>query len=435
MLAGNKLMRFLFKDGKVLACNYIHWKYKNVMAHRVHFFSLVFFLCSLNQAASKVYYITTNSNSSDLCTTPCLTLSDFASNNQNLHSNITLIFLSGTHYFTLNLSISNFDHFSMTSESIVAQVVCRNYLHISFSHCQYVSISNLELIGCGGNQVVHVEQFLVKDAVFNGLNTSSTALEIIETATQIINGTFKFNRRGKFKPLVYVGGKFRYLFVGGAIIATGSEINISQSTFENNEAEDGGAIFAEQHSVIVIHDSNFTNNSAAYSGGALLTLLSTITVKESNFIGNYVTSGEESDGGGVLYSYFCNITIEGSKFDDNAAITRGYGSGGGVLRSEWGTITIETSKFENNTATINERRDGGGVVYSIWDNITIRASKFDGNTAIRGAVLFSYSCSITISECKKNASTMIVSNKAKYAVLYLIKDSMLNAKNQKMLDP
>ena len=82
--------------------------------------------------------------------------------------------------------------------------------------------------------------------MFNGQNISSTALEIIETATQIVNSTFKFNRKGKLikinesytiEEIANTSIQFNGSFAGGAIIATGCEINISQSTFENNGAE------------------------------------------------------------------------------------------------------------------------------------------------------------------------------------------------------
>ena len=37
-----------------------------------------------------------------------------------------------------------------------------------FYQSQGIRITNLEFIGCGGNQVRHVEEFVVKDAKFEG---------------------------------------------------------------------------------------------------------------------------------------------------------------------------------------------------------------------------------------------------------------------------
>ena len=128
---------------------------ERIMAHPVSFF-FALILCSLTLAAnSEVYHIRTITATADLCTTPCLTISEFFTNlSCYLHSNTTaLAFLPGTHYLTVIVSASNMNYFSMTSENITAQIVCRNYSYISFNHSQHVSILNLEFIGCGSNQV------------------------------------------------------------------------------------------------------------------------------------------------------------------------------------------------------------------------------------------------------------------------------------------
>ena len=514
------------------------------MALQVYsFLQLVFFICSLNDAAGKVYNIITISNPADLCSaTPCLTLSTLATrwNYYVLdYSNTTLVFLPGTHYLTVNVSVSNVNNFSMISESTTAKIMCGDNSHIHFNYSKYIGISNLEFIGCGGNQVKQVKEFVVQDAVFKGQNTSSRTLEIIETTAQIVDGTFTFN-------------------TGSAIIAKASETNISRCKFENNAALHGGAIYAK-YSIINMSDTIFTNNFAVIMGGVIFSLGSIVTIKECKFENNTVNSGEDTtilwacpgggvlhstesnitivasifngntansaairSGGGVLYSIACNITIEtsifdkntattncsyicgggvlnsyrdnvsinaskfsqnsaitrgdesgggvlhfeactvtikgsafnnstaitncsrcgggvlksygdsnitvnASKFNGNRAITWGYGSGGGVLHSALGTVTIEMSTFESNTATTNGRRVGGGVVHSLIDIITIKASQFNGNIATRGAVIFCYSCTITIGECKGN--TTFENNMATFAVIYLIRDSVLSVRN------
>ena len=429
-----------------------------MMAHQVSFFSLALLLtCSLNQAASEVYHITANSTSTDPCTAPCLTLSEFTTNLRHyLHYNtILLTFLPGTHYFTVNLSISN-NNFSMISENKSAQLVCRNYSHIHFYYSQYISISNLEFIGCGGNKVEHVKEFVVKHTKFKGQNNSGTALEIIKTTAQIVNSTFELNRKGNREPFIAMGKRFSIYtngFVGGAIIATGCMIIISQSTFENNGAQSGGAIFAQQLSTIIIHNSIFTTNSA-FCGGVLFSLGSIIIIKASEFgnntakddggvlysfgsifmikVSNFDNNMSTEGGGGVLYSvggpatfateisiindtfhfikvrgklhlhYYNTITIEANEFSSNSA------SNGGVLYSKYCTIIIVASKFYNSSATSR-----GGVVYSEGSNITIDpASECNVNTAIsEGGVLFSQDSTITVTiETESTAARYVYSN-------------------------
>lgn len=211
------------------------------MTTQVHFCSLMFILCSLDLAISELFHIATSSTTVEVCNGTCLTLSDFAANISHPsypYSNISLIFLPGMHYLTLSMSISNADGFkiSMSSESTTAQIVCRKSSHIHFNNSQYISISNLEFIGCGGNQVKYVAQFIVEDTKFNDQNIGGTALEITGTATQVINCTFIFNRNGEYKHLmVSIGVRFLFTktgLAGGAIVATSCRITIIQSRFE-----------------------------------------------------------------------------------------------------------------------------------------------------------------------------------------------------------
>ena len=163
-------------------------------------------LCSLNQAASEVYYIVTGTSTGLCIVQPCLTLSQFAADlSHYLHSNTTLIFLPGTHYLsTVNLTLSNVDNFVMKSENSTAQIKCTRDLHIHFSESQCIHISNLEFIGCGGNQVKHVQQLVVQDTKFKGRKKSGTALELIKSKARIINSTFLSNRKDPTKLVSYM---------------------------------------------------------------------------------------------------------------------------------------------------------------------------------------------------------------------------------------
>ena len=99
--------------------------------------------CSLDQAASEIYYIITT-NSTDLCTKQsCLTLSQFATHsNHYLHSNNMLIFLpAGIHYLNkVNLTLSNVDNFVMMYENSTAQIKCTSCSHFHFSQSQYIQL-------------------------------------------------------------------------------------------------------------------------------------------------------------------------------------------------------------------------------------------------------------------------------------------------------
>ena len=367
--------------------------------------TLLLVLWSLNLAASEVYYITTTPMDPS-CAGQCLTLSQYAKNLNDLYPNTTIIFLPGIHYLNIALTISNVDNFAMRSENSTVYIVCENYSNIYFNHSHNIEITNLEFIGCGGNQVKHVVEFIVRDTKFEGHQESGTALELIDTKTQIINSTFVSNRGGSYRRCVLYDpydGCYD-VFIGGAIIATNSSIDISLCTFENNGAHLGGAIFVEQFSTISMSDNLFKDNTAALSG-VLECRNSTITIEATKF--------HHNSGIGILYLYNCTITAEASEFHENKP-TRW----GGVLESEDSTIIVSGTKFRgqeniNGTALMliktgakivnstfvsnrgscdpyygcNSGLIGGAIIATRSTIIELSLSNFEYNSAVYGGAM------------------------------------------------
>ena len=318
----------------------------------------------------------------------------------------------------------------MKSENSTAQIKCTSDSTMHFYQSQSIHITNLEFIGCGGNQVRHVEEFVVEDTKFEGQENSSTALELIETTAQIVNSTFVSNRTGLYKecPILFdqyydclneyfddfIGGA-----IGGAIIATNSSVDISRSRFEDNKADRGGAILAEQDSIINMSGNVFISNSAskgggdisrsrfednkADRGGAILAEQDSII----NMSGNVFISNSASKGGGALGSSSSTIIIEASEFNDNSARYEG-----GVLSSRSSTIIIETSEFHDNNAT-----DRGGVLDSDSNTITIADRNFTDNVSLIGAIIYATSRSVI----QHIHSLLLINNNIadRYAVIYL----------------
>ena len=170
--------------------------------------------------------------------------------------------------------LSNVDNFIMKSENSTAQIKCTSDSTMYFYQSQTIHITNLEFIGCGGNLVRHVEGFIVEDTMFEGQENSLTGLQLIKTTAQIVNSTFLSNRKGSYRVILCAIHDSRYgcktdTFIGGAIIATNSTVDISRSTFEDNAADYGGAIFAEQGSIINLSSNVFVSNNAYWVGGVL----------------------------------------------------------------------------------------------------------------------------------------------------------------------
>ena len=341
--------------------------------------TLVIFLCSLHQTASQVYHIKTQ-DWNESCTSPCLTLSQFAANSSiYVYSNTTMIFLPGKHYLTVTMKVSNVNKVSMLSGYSSIQFVCENPSYLDFdSH--HVHISNIEFIGCRYNTVKNAERFILENVKFMGRDASGTALEIFNTSAHIIRSTFASYAKGTLAPIpgwLLQADYNAFLLqgqtearVGGVIRAIHSHISMSQNTFESNEAELGGVLFVE-HSTIAISSTNFIENH----GGVIYCSNSSITIQGNTFFDMNTAAWW----GGVLISYRSDVRIEESEFDTNTARV------GAVIYSKNSNVTITSCIIGNNFAYIE-----GGVLMSSDCDITIAASAFYNNTGINyGGVLSS----------------------------------------------
>ena len=72
------------------------------------------------------------------------------------------------------------------------------------------------------NQVRHVEEFVVEDTKFESQDNSLTALDLIETTAQIVNGTLLSNRKGVYRECAIFNQYRNYGciydgFIGGAM--------------------------------------------------------------------------------------------------------------------------------------------------------------------------------------------------------------------------
>ena len=155
------------------------------------------------------------------------------------------------------------------------------------------------------------------------------------------------------------------------------------TTFKENRADRGGAIYAPSRSGLEIEDSVFTNNYAGNNGGAVMSS-NHVQVSNSLFEGN------DSNGpyGGALYIYnyrnTTRSTITSSSFINNGDDT--MADDGGALFKYDGDMLISNSLFQGNKATQN----GGGIFISnSGDDDTITYTTIVGNqVSFDGAGLF-----------------------------------------------
>jgi CSLREA domain-containing protein len=171
--------------------------------------------------------------------------------------------------------------------------------------------------------------------------------------------------------------------LGGAIYNQQGYVEIVASTFSDNTADYGGAIYSQmaydtEANRMSIKTSSFTNNTATIMGGAIhlngynrqfSNGHSQVQIEESRVIGN-----SAPDGGGIFIgSSFPTtdardqggVNILLSEISDNIATS---GNGGGIyIKNVLNTDNEYLVNLENTTISGNEAYDQGGGIYVAQD--------------------------------------------------------------------
>ena len=375
-------------------------------------------LCQKSEGASYQIKYTQNQQCSGMQN--CTTLSELATLSPSNDANMTLLMLPGNHSLNVNLSFSNLINLTMYSESSTT-IVCEPSVLVTFENIEWVFIQNIVFIGCGGNLVRNVDDFILRDTTFEGRDDSGTALTVINTAAKITDCTFVRNQFGTaidgVRALILlttdinwflVGDVTGVIRIGGALISSYSNISISGTTFEDNKAETGGDIFTENSSKISIFNSTFTGEGlmtgikeapfggAIFShegefliqdchfrhknatvGGAVVSSLSTFTINNSTFLSNSAT-----DHGASVFAHKSMVIVSECIFEQNFA-----GAGAGIATHK-GRIEVDASRFIDNVVVRH-----AAALDLFKDFPTIRGCIFVNNVAhsFAGAVLFWFS--------------------------------------------
>ena len=346
------------------------------------------FISFLSGVISKDYYII--STSSELCRydRSCLTVSELAANTSKcISSNTTLIFTTGTHYFNENLTVSDLNNLTITSNGSNAQIVCIQPSTINVYHSQFIHISNVNFLGCGGINVLNVEEFVLLNAIFDGLDKNEVSLRMTESRANITNCSFVHSIEGNISDYwsIYsiISGSVTIQELGlayvlsdthasvpvcrdGVVVVVSSHITFNQCTFKNNKVLSGGVLLILNSQVMIDH-SIFVNNigrGAGYHRTYCKYHYSSNNILKFNF-------------GKVIYQQGGHVNISDSYFDKNSAYI------GGVILSSQGSLHVTTSIFSRNTGVF------GGVFSVLYDsNLFAFNNTFNNNSAIiRGGVL------------------------------------------------
>ena len=204
---------------------------------------------------------------------------------------------------------------------------------------------------------------------------------------------------------------------GFASSGTGTITLRNSSNIQNQEAPDGGAIYAAD---VVVNNSYMSSNTATDGSGGAIYATNSVTITSSDFYTNSSEGRENDNGGGAIFSQgaltvadsyfynneankdgaaiFVNIDSDSSTTSD-PSITNTYfyenkinidGNGGAVS-----LLNTRTATITGNTFYLNEARTDGGALCAQGKNLNIQTCYFAGNSANRygGAVYFNQSSS------------------------------------------
>ena len=226
----------------------------------------------------------------------------------------------------------------------------------------------------------------ITDAVFenNKAGNRGGAIDIYASNTHIINSNFTTNK-ADYGGAVFAGHNAEVseisnstfisntaTYNGGAVDWNASSGRITDSNFEQNTADHGGAVFVGASTNDgYVKGSNFTNNVAKSRGGAIDWNASNGHVNDSIFVGNNAADGGAIYvGSGASNGHVYNSTFISNRADDKK------GKGGAILFHTVDQIYVGLSNFTDNTA------DHAGAIYiEECNSAVIEASDFTANSA------------------------------------------------------
>lgn len=156
--------------------------------------------------------------------------------------------------------------------------------------------------------------------------------------------------------------------LGGAIYS-GGQVILFNADFSDNNALKGGAVYSERK--MTIDNSEFTNNTATEAGGAVNLSSNTSTAYYPFAVTNSTFENNSANYGGAIYTYFYNtkvdLIIDNTTFDTNHSVLAG---GAVYAASTWYTssVDINDSRILNSTSD-----DAGAGIYckTVYEKATV----------------------------------------------------------------
>ena len=172
---------------------------------------------------------------------------------------------------------------------------------------------------------------------------------------------------------------------GGAIYNIGGTVSISQTTVNNCDAKQGGGILNTSGGRMTIQDQSLIENNEAdsESGGGICNENSSLTIVDSMVEDNFAND----DGGGIVNFAGGVLVLNDTLVDSN------FGAlGGGIYNFTNAALTVENGSVISN----NDASDDGGGIFSYQGTVDVSDSTITENYASYGGGVYADSCTMTI---------------------------------------
>lgn len=192
---------------------------------------------------------------------------------------------------------------------------------------------------------------IIEDVILrSSVQERGGALNLKHADVKVVNCIFQHNEAASF---------------GGAIYSLSSRLAIENSTFQRNRALSGGAIYNDRGTLATRNVSFETNVAEQRNGGSVYSYLGHALLSNSTFFNNSAKNGgavynEEAEltlkesilhenvadsNGGAVYNHHGNVEVLGSTLTDNLVYHKG-----GALHNHYGHMDVFTSNFYCNLA-------------------------------------------------------------------------------------
>lgn len=157
---------------------------------------------------------------------------------------------------------------------------------------------------------------------------------------------------------------------GGGIRNLGGTLTLTQSELTDNVAPDGGAIY-NRSGTVVLTQATIARNTAAGGGGIVNTDSGRLDISTSTFADNEANAGP---GGAVWNIANAQLNVNLTTFTQNSAVR-----GGAITNGSQSTATIARSTLDNNSS----QSDGGAITNEANSHLSISDSALLANRAAR----------------------------------------------------